>query len=103
MPYPPTAGPWYFTAGDIWTTPDGPDDGGIQIGGPDRDEDETSPTERDANGRLMAAAPELLETVRMLAGYIADTAALGDEMSVREFLRRNVDGVLAKARPDLVE
>lgn len=51
----------------------------------------------------MAAAPELLETVRMLAGYIADNAVLGDEMSVREFLRRNVDGVLAKARPDLVE
>jgi len=61
-----TQGPWYCVSGSVWTTPQGPDDGGISIGGPDRSEGRTRPCERDANARLMALAPEMLAVLRGL-------------------------------------
>lgn len=51
-----TPGPWYVAYGSIYTDPTGD---AMCIGHADRNEPETSPTERDANVALMAAAPGL--------------------------------------------
>ena len=58
----PTAGPWVYHSGMIWK-PDGSADG-IPIARMDRDTPATTPTERDANARLIAQAPELVERLR---------------------------------------
>ena len=66
-----TPGPWFVACGSVWTTPYGSDDGGASIARMDRDEQQTTPTERDANARLIAAAPDLLEVCRLLDGHWA--------------------------------
>jgi hypothetical protein len=53
-----TPGPWIVAYGSIYT------DSNVCIGHADRDEDATRPTERDANVRLMAEAPAMLEALR---------------------------------------
>ncbi len=59
-----TPRPWYTVTGSVWTTPGGPDDGGTHVAMMDRDEPKTTPTERDANARLIAAAPDMLEALK---------------------------------------
>lgn len=96
-----TPGPWFYAYGSTWTTPDGPDDGGIKIGGADRNEDRTMPTERDANERLRAAAPELLRALCDLDEWLATEfpqRALGRKQeSIRIELLRKARAAIAKA------
>ena len=57
--------PWHYVTGAVWTTPQGPDDGGQCIA-TRASASRISPTEKDAALRLCAAAPDLLETLRAL-------------------------------------
>lgn len=58
-----TPGPWHYVYGAAWTTPDGPDDGG-QCVAQRASASVILPVERDANMRLCAAAPDLLDALR---------------------------------------
>lgn len=60
-----TPGPWYYTSGAVWTTPQGPDDGGECIATRASKAD-IAPWEKDRNMRLAAAAPEMLEALKVL-------------------------------------
>ena len=61
-----TPGPWYYVTGAAWTTPSGPDDGGACVA-MRASNAPISPCQRDANLRLIAAAPELLDALEELA------------------------------------
>lgn len=54
-----TPGEWYCVYGAVWTTPDGPEDGG-QCVAMRASNSAINPCERDANMKLCAAAPDLL-------------------------------------------
>ena len=60
-----TPGPWFYTYGAVYTDEEGTN----RIGLADRDNTNTTPTERDSNCRLMAAAPDLLEVCKRAAAY----------------------------------
>lgn len=73
-----TRGPWVYHSGMVWK-PDGSEDG-FPIARMDRETGSTIPTERDANARLIAAAPELLAAceallVQIPAGAVSIEAA----------------------------
>ncbi|NLE38091.1 MAG: hypothetical protein GX621_08720 [Pirellulaceae bacterium] len=66
-----TAGPWYYSSGAVWSDAYEADFGGTQIA--KRGADPTNPnatpirpTEKDANMRLCAAAPEILNALESL-------------------------------------
>ncbi len=61
-PYEPTPGPWHYLYGAVWTTPNGPEDGGHCIA-TRASASALEPTAKDRNMRLCAAAPELLEAL----------------------------------------
>jgi hypothetical protein len=56
---------WYYVTGAVWTTPEGPDDGGECVA-MRASNSNILPTERDKNLRLCSAAPQLLEALRDL-------------------------------------
>ena len=58
-----TPGPWVYHSGMVWKD-DGSEDG-IPIARMDRETPQTVPVERDANARLIAAAPEMLKALRL--------------------------------------
>jgi hypothetical protein len=60
-----TPSPWYYVTGAVWTTPEGPDDGGECIA-MRASAANIQPTTRDANLRLCSAAPEMLEALKGL-------------------------------------
>jgi len=62
-----TPGPWYYAFGAVWKDPDAKT---FRIAKMDRDTPETWPPERDANARLIAAAPELLEALKELVRWM---------------------------------
>lgn len=64
---PHTTGPWVCHSGMVWK-PDNSTDG-YPIAKMDRDTPKTTPTERDANARLIAAAPDLLNVCQRLARH----------------------------------
>jgi hypothetical protein len=55
-----TPGNWVFAYGAVYREDTLHDEGSIRIALMDRNEAHTTPCERDANARLIAAAPELL-------------------------------------------
>lgn len=61
-----TPGPWVFAYGSVYREDTLHDESSIRIALMDRNEPHTMPTERDANARLIAAAPELLEALKLL-------------------------------------
>lgn len=68
-----TPGPWHMAYGAVYKAGlvDGKEsEDAICIGHADRNEPTTRPTERDANVRLMAAAPELYEALAHLLDRI---------------------------------
>lgn len=97
-----TPGPWHFVYGAVYTTPDGREDGGARIALADREEPRTSPAERDANARLTAAAPELLEALRDVLGWyetqaVAYALAAEGAMSSYHKTLRHAHAAIAKA------
>jgi hypothetical protein len=74
--YDHTPGPWHYVTGAVWTTPGGPDDGGVCIATRASLNDRTRaepilPTQKDANMRLCAVAPDLLAALRGLVAAAA--------------------------------
>lgn len=79
-----TPGPWIYDSGCIYASRDGKP--AYRLASMDREEHETAPWERDANARLMARAPELLEICEEFAAAVdeilinlADTETDRDE------------------------
>lgn len=66
-----TPGPWAVKSGSVWTKHSCYEDATqfARIAYMDRDCPHTRPTERDANARLIAAAPELLEALEKIATW----------------------------------
>ena len=92
-----TPGPWVCHSGMVWK--DGPnvwpkgDDNGIPIARMDRETSETHPTARDANARLIAAAPELYEQCKRFEKVLSELVIMGEaDIHDRDKLR----GLLAK-------
>jgi len=80
-----TPGPWFCHSGMVWaqTTPTSD---GTAIARMARDEERTSPTERDANAALIAAAPAMLEALEKCFNVIDYVTAerLADFIGVDE-------------------
>lgn len=68
MKYPPTPGPWHYRYGAVWTTPDGPEDGGQCIA--QRAGHDIPPVTKDANLRLCSAAPDLLMQLKAAENWL---------------------------------
>lgn len=68
-----TEGPWVYSCGAVYARKDVDGYGVSCIALMDRENAETSPAERDANARLIAAAPALLEVVRRLVSWDDNT------------------------------
>ncbi len=64
-----TPGPWVVEQGSVYTKRPNENGQFPRIALMDREEDETRPTERDANARLIAAAPELLAALKRIASH----------------------------------
>lgn len=75
-----TPGPWHYVYGGVWTTPEGPDDGGVCVA--QRANANIEPTIKDRNMRLCAAAPDLLDA---LEAAIALMVEHGINPSVRAY------------------
>ena len=90
-----TAGPWYVAYGSIYTDPTGD---AMCIGHADRNEPETSPTERDANVALMASAPELLDALKATLARIEERKPFfdADLESLRALIAR-IEGTRKEA------
>lgn len=89
----PTPGPWYYTSGAVWTTPEGPDDGGQCIA-TRASKAELPPTEKDANMHLCSFAPCMETLLREASDVISNCEAeLGDPKSD---IRRRIDALLAQ-------
>ena len=67
-----TPGPWICHSGMVWK-PDGTPDG-YPIARMDRQTEKTTPTERDANAQLIAAAPDLLAALRAIMNDCREVA-----------------------------
>lgn len=61
-----TPGPWVCHSGMVWTGVTEHDAREYPIARMDRDTPHTSPTDRDANARLIAAAPDMLEALERI-------------------------------------
>lgn len=68
-----TPGPWVFAYGSVYRSDTLHDESSIRIALMDRNEPHTVPVERDANARLIAAAPELLEACKGLLWAVKGT------------------------------
>lgn len=60
-----TPGPWFYVYGAVWTTPDGPEDGGQCIA-QRAGEAKIKPYVRDANLRLASMAPALVDALQLV-------------------------------------
>ena len=97
-----TEGPWVCHSGMVWK--DGPnvfpkgEEDGIPIARMDRETEGTTPTERDANARLIALVPELLSALEnLVSGYDSEdyTGGVMIDRAVRLQKARNL---VAKAK-----
>lgn len=61
---------WHYVYGAVWTTPDGPEDGGECVA-MRASKSNLEPTEKDAALRLMAEAPAMLGLLQRVADYWA--------------------------------
>jgi len=68
-----TEGPWVYESGAVYHAEKG------RLAVMDRDNDKTAPTERDANARLMAAAPALLGALQEINRRVAAWAKADNE------------------------
>lgn len=96
-----TPGPWHVASGSVYVNrvPAGVE--GICIAHMDRDEPATRPTERDANARLIAAAPSLYEALDALLALVRArqlSAPLDKEGAVDVGALTYADTVLTVAR-----
>ena len=84
-----TPGPWTFEYGAAYHAEKG------RLILADRDNDKTSPTERDANVRLCAAAPSLLDTLtwtlEQLNTLTTDAFSTGGDRMIRDRLGAAID------------
>ena len=91
-----TPGPWVFTYGAVYQCSDMDDDEGICIAKADGNSPHTLPTERDANCRLIAAAPELLEALEDCYAFIVNGEEGGSEP--RQDVINQAKAAIAKAK-----
>lgn len=92
-----TPGPWVFAYGAVYRADTLHDESSIRIALMDRNEPHTTPVERDANARLIAAAPELYSACQAaLVWHLTaddEKSWTSGRLAVAETLRR----ALAKA------
>lgn len=94
--------PWHYVSGAVWTTPNGPDDGGQCIA-MRASASFIWPTVRDANLRLCSAAPDLFDALEWAEHFITAAAstmlALLPEERIAEHLNQ-IRAALKKAKPE---
>lgn len=90
----PTPGPWFYVYGAVWTTPDGPEDGGVCVA-TRASAAPIEPTTKDANMALCALAPELLAALIGLVSMI-DAVTQGRESELRAEWLPKARAVIAK-------
>lgn len=96
-----TPAPWFVVSGGVWTTPNGPDDGGKCVAIRASGETKISPTEKDSNMHVIAAAPDALELCRALVAYYhayPPTAGNTSELQLIDDMRDRAEAALAKAQ-----
>jgi len=97
----PTPGPWRYEYGAVYADSRDEKEPGmvvtVRLVLADREDNNTGPTERDANLRLTAAAPEMRDALNyLLRAYIEATTAHPDD-AIRGALIDGVREVMNKA------
>jgi len=88
--------PWHYVTGAVWTTPQGPDDGGQCIA-TRASASRISPTEKDAALRLCAAAPEMFEALKAARDQIFDgLCAQGEEDPITPQVLAVLDDIIGR-------
>lgn len=93
-----TPGSWVFAYGSVYREDTLHDESSIRIALMDRNEPHTTPCERDANARLIAAAPDLLAACEaaMLLYDLPNIDLAGSAQVVRD----QIKAAIAKAKGD---
>ena len=82
-----TPRPWIYDSGAVYA-----ENGRGRIALADRDNPRTKPVERDANARLIAAAPAMLELIRALLTQWEDQVIRNPLLSQARALLAKVEG-----------
>lgn len=94
-----TLGPWQVISGAVYTAdPRYTDEEQVSIARMDRDTQDTLPCERDANARLIAAAPELLDALKAIVADDRLMENFRSPSSVTRYLIEQAREAIAKAQ-----
>lgn len=93
-----TEGPWVYAYGSVYREAGLGYESASRIAVMDRHNPKTTPTERDANAVLMAAAPAMLEMLEELRAVLRAEQTFSDSPDDWTTWIKDIDEVLAKAK-----
>ena len=96
-----TPGMWYYSSGMVWAGEELEETAIVKA---DRNEDKTTPTERDANARACAEVPAMLDALKAIVlrfNYLESQEDQQEE--ILSFRKMGTNGEIAKARKILAD